>query len=54
MHRHAHTHTHTHTHTCKHRNIKILNIIKEKQMQYKKLDLVAYSQLIEFAKLLQR
>ena len=54
--RNTHRHKHRHTHTCKHRNIKIfkLNKISTKQIQYKYLDLIAYSQLKELAKLLRR
>ena len=42
--------THRHTQTCKHRYEKI----QIKQIQYKQLDVILYSQLIKFTKLIQR
>ena len=51
-HIHTHTHTHTQMQTEKYKNER--NIIKfMKKMQYKKIGLTAYSQLIEFTKLIQ-
>ena len=50
------TDTITGTHTCDHRNIKIFRLkkISTRQIQYKYLDLIVYSQLKELTKLIRR
>ena len=48
-------HKETETHGWKHRNVKIIKHNKShiKQIPYKYLDLIAYSQLIKLTKLIQ-